>query len=273
MTKNLVLLLLIFTVSEAFSGHHFFLIRGLTREAGHWGSTFDGLLNERFDKPQITYMDLPGSGIFYDKKASVKLSKMSEQTRSYYLETIKKSKDKKIVVATSLAGMMMLEWSQKYNEDFDAIVLSAVGLKKVCTSKERVSPSAKRKMFNIGTTFNLKEKERKIYQINSNNEVKENKVVDNWVEIQEKRPMSFFNTMKQALSGLFYNPQITKSKIPILVLGSKKDAVVSEECIKKVALHLGAKYKLHETSGHGIPIDAPDWMADSIQEWLEEISL
>ncbi|KGF78004.1 hydrolase, partial [Massilia sp. JS1662] len=41
------------------------LMRGLTRESGHWG-TFMGKLQARFPDDRIVALDLPGNGRLHD---------------------------------------------------------------------------------------------------------------------------------------------------------------------------------------------------------------
>ncbi len=213
-------------------------------------------------------MDLPGSGIFYKDKASSDMNELMEQTRSHYKQKIQAANNQKIVIATSLAGMMMMEWVAKYENDFDGLVLSSSGVKKVCKANERIQLSSYPKTIGIGLSLSLEKKERRILSINSNDEENFDRNLKDWIEVQRKRPMTTANILKQTIAGLTYQPSLIKPNLPILSLGSYGDKLTSAECIKDVAEFFNTDLALHQTSGHGIPIDAPVWMVNNIENWI-----
>ncbi len=67
-----------------------------------------------------------------------------------------------------------------------------------------------------------------------------------------------------------YNLNGEKPKIPILVIGSKGDRMVSPSCIEKLHKHFGGDLIWHPTSGHGLPLDEPEWLSETVAKWSRE---
>ncbi len=58
-----------------------FLLRGLTRESGHWGQPFIDQLKQSIPNARIFLLDLPGSGQYVNDDASFSISKMVDFMR------------------------------------------------------------------------------------------------------------------------------------------------------------------------------------------------
>jgi pimeloyl-ACP methyl ester carboxylesterase len=104
----------------------------------------------------------------------------------------------------------------------------------------------------------------------SNNNTNHEKIIKNWIEIQNKRPVkraSFINQIKAALT--FSPAQTWPSNIPLLVLAGKMDRLCSVESSKKIHKVWGGELALHETAGHDLPIDDAPWMIEKIKNWLK----
>jgi pimeloyl-[acyl-carrier protein] methyl ester esterase len=171
-------------------------------------------------------------------------------------------------VATSLGSMVVTEWSAQYPKDFDAMILIAPSYKGICKMKERMVPGIRKEVLKVPLTKNLEKKEARLLKINSNDHAcfEENHAA--WVNIQTSRPMSTKNVLRQTIAGMKYKPDIDKIKQPVLVLASKADRLLACDCVDKVATSLKAELRWHETSGHGIPIDAPEWLVEQMTNWL-----
>jgi len=53
---------------------HFYLIKGLIREAEHWGE-FPKILKEQFPEAKISFIDIPGAGEFVSHKTPLSVPK------------------------------------------------------------------------------------------------------------------------------------------------------------------------------------------------------
>ena len=242
-----------------------FLIRGLTRESGHWGE-FVGLLEEQLPEAKVHLIDLPGAGIHHQKKASSSAKKMVDFMRKETIDRIN-PEAYNIICATSLAGMLATEWTINFKNDFDALIMINSSFKGICKTNERASKSVRGDMFRILFTSDVKKRERLVIKVNSNKPEMIDKLLPDWVSIQEKRKMTRMNIFRQTLAGMRYSPNGKKPEIPILIIGSKGDRMVSPSCIKKMHNYFGGDLVWHPTSGHGLPLDEPEWLSKTVAEW------
>ena len=248
----------------------FFLLRGIGRESGHWGTTFPSFMKGYFPQAQFVLMDLPGAGRYYDQPALPTVEKMADFLRASHLSALDSLPGKKVIVATSLAGNVALEWITQYPTDFHGAVLLSTSLKGVCNTDERVQPDAKKAFVDIFLTNDIAERETKFLSINSNLNVGNDSLLVAWQGIQALRPVSKGALLKQTVAGMVYQPPTESPQIPLLLVGSKVDKIVSETCFEKVASSLEAKLVLSEDAGHGIPVDVPAWLADTTSQWINQ---
>jgi len=64
---------------------HFFLFRGLIREAKHWGDFPELLLKDHPDC-RVSTIDIPGAGVYFRSPSPLSIRKMVEEMRRVYLE-------------------------------------------------------------------------------------------------------------------------------------------------------------------------------------------
>lgn len=273
-TTLLYVLLSASFVVQAQDSLHLYLIRGIGRESGHWGHSFLQRIYANYPNSQIHFLDLPGSGQYYDRPALMSIPKMANFLDRTYGEEIQHQSGNHILLATSLAGNVAIEWAHRYPDRFSGLILVGTSLKKICKKEDRVQPEAKKEFVDIFLTQNVAQREARFLAINSNHHIRDDSLLRAWVVIQRERPVSRTALAKQTLAGALYKPPATPPKLPILVVGSEKDKIVRPECICAVQKHLNASLQMHQSAGHGVPIDAPIWLADQISSWVDqEISL
>lgn len=248
---------------------NFYLLRGLGRESGHWGNTFMQEVQAVYPSTSFTLLDLPGAGRFHEEPAKIAIEGMASFLQATYKDSLIDKEGKNILLATSLSGNVALEWVLHQPENFHALILVGTSLRKVCKKKERVQQAAKKEFFDIFFTSAVEEREAKFLHINSNLYAENDSILRRWIDIQEKRPVSKHTLFKQTMAGMFYLTPEVRPAIPVLVVGSRGDRIVDEVCIQKVADHLQADRLMHESAGHGIPIDAPVWLAHQVSFWTE----
>jgi pimeloyl-ACP methyl ester carboxylesterase len=244
-----------------------YLIRGLTRESGHWGDFVD-MLQSNIPKSKIHLIDMPGAGKNINESASIKISKMVDFMRKEVVTEIK-SNSNNIVCATSLGGMLACDWALRYKNDFQGLIIIGSSFKRICTTKERVQKSVRWKMLKILLSNSIEKRERLIIEVNSNKPEIYESLAREWSEIQRLRKMSKKSILKHTIAGFLYGPKKMKPEIPLLIIGSKSDRLVCPNCIKKIHDTFGGTLIWHPTSGHGIPIDEPKWLSDQISNWCQ----
>lgn len=247
-----------------------FLLRGIGREAGHWGDAYPRFLKSHFPTADVIFMDLPGAGKYHQQPALPTVEKMADFLRTEYFPQIDSLPGKKVIIATSLAGNVALEWITQYPCDFDGAILLSTSLKGVCKSKHRVKPAAKKEFVSIFLTNDVAEREKAFLSINSNLNIGNDSLLTAWQGIQKERPVRQGALLKQTVAGMIYQPKKSQRVIPILLIGSKADKIVDEKCLHQVADAIKSDLILHETAGHGIPVDVPHWLADTTSYWITQ---
>lgn len=245
-----------------------FLLRGLTRESGHWGAEFLGAVSAAFPNSKISQLDLPGSGKYYQEKSGTSVNKLMEFMRERELTNIQATRGKNLILASSLGALVAAEWAEKHPEDFQGIVLAAGSFKKICDLDERANPKIRKELIRVFFEKDLATREAMVLNINSNDEANFDKNLSSWIEMQESRPMTKANMFRQSIAGMRYAFSGNVPQVPVLIIGSRGDRLVSETCTTKVHEAFGGEIAWHETAGHGIPIDAPHWMVSKVQTWV-----
>ncbi|MEM6633398.1 MAG: alpha/beta hydrolase [Bacteroidota bacterium] len=273
-TLFITLFFLTCQVVSAQDSLHLYLIRGIGRESGHWGPEFLNRIQSQKPNCQIHFLDLPGSGIYFEQPALMSIPKMAEFLEQKYGGLTHQKSGMHVLLATSLAGNVALEWSYRYPHNFSGLILVGTSLKKVCKKKDRVQPEAKKGFVNIFLSNDLEERESKFLAINSNEHQNNDSLLQAWIGIQHIHPVKRSALMKQTVAGMLYKPKEETPQIPVLVIGSEGDKIVKPACICAVRKHLHASLTMHPSSGHGVPIDAPIWLADQVSDWVSyEVAL
>ncbi len=244
-----------------------FLVMGLTREKRHWGKDVSKKIKKFFPNSNLIFMDLPGAGELNEINSPETVPEYVEIMREKYKANVSDS-GKNIVIATSLSGLIISDWAYRYPEDFQKIVLVSTAYKGTCGLFERAKIGVLPKLIEIYLQKNIEKREKKILSINTNNFPEKKYLLDEYVEIQKSRPMSAENIKNQTFAGKNY---VFEGDIQsdVLLLGSKKDRLVDFNCYYKMAKEYNFSLSLNESSGHGIPIDAQDWLFLEVQKWLD----
>ena len=249
-----------------------YLLRGIGREAAHWSPEFLNRLKMYYPSSKLILLDLPGAGKFFQLPAKWSIPAMAEFLEEAYQDSLGKYTGTNYLMASSLAGNVALEWVSRYPDNFSGLALVGSSLKGVCIGKKRVQPDAKKGFVDIFLTHDIADREAKFLAINSNLHTQDDSLLMEWIHIQKLRRVRRATLLRQTVAGMIYRGPRYIPQIPIAVMGSESDKIVHPDCICKVSDHLHADLFMHPTSGHGIPIDAPIWLADSFAQWIEKQS-
>ena len=241
-----------------------FLLRGLVREERHWGPFKDKIAsmipNSLIETPQI-----PGVGSYNQMQSPTSFTDMINFMRNK-IDWGKHQKNERVLIAISLGGMIARQWTDLYENDFDKIILINTSYKGINPIYRRLQPLSILRFVKILFTPTIKARENAIIKLSSNNENNRLKHIENWVEIQNDRPVSRMNFFRQITAALKYNAPKTPPKKPIIVISSKADKLCHVKCSEQIHEIWGGKLYLHESAGHDLPIDDPDWLISKIKE-------
>jgi pimeloyl-[acyl-carrier protein] methyl ester esterase len=241
----------------------FILIRGLVREAAHWGE-FRDHLQKAFPNSPIDCLDIPGAGRHYTEKSPTHVREMVELMRQDFLKIAKPLP--KVLIAVSLGGMISAQWLKVYSEDFQFCILMNTSYADYSALWERLRPQALKNLLKALKHKGFK-REHAILQVVSNDKTHYDKNAEFWFSIATQRPVSLSNTLRQLVAAARFSIKDFKPAIPTLILASTQDRMVSVECSRKIAKKWETLLIEHPSAGHDITLDAPEWVVDQITRW------
>ncbi|MBY0314982.1 MAG: alpha/beta hydrolase [Bdellovibrionales bacterium] len=238
------------------------LIRGLGREQAHW-EDFKQQLQIRDPESEVLGLDLPGAGKFYRLSSPMTIHGIAEFVHSQLPE--RKSGQKRILVAISLGGMVASEMVYLHPEDYDGMVLINSSFKNFSGIFQRLQTEALIHFYKAATAHSPVAREREILNMVSQlPSERKDEVAKKWAQIALERPVSAMNFFKQLAAAAIYEAPEQKPKVPVLVLTSEADNMVSFRCSKTIARHWEVPIEIHESAGHEMALDAPDWVIEKI---------
>ena len=238
------------------------LLRGLTRETGHWAD-FAAALAER-SGGQVLGVDLPGNGDQWNRSSPMDVEAIAQDVR----RRAGVRQERVRVVALSLGAMTALEWCRL---DPDAIAGCAL----INTSTSGLSPFWHRlqpanyptvaRMLLPGLT--VEERERRVLAMTSARPHAHAGVPEAWAALSQAHPVRPANALRQLWAAARYRPPATPPGVPVLLLASEGDGLVSPRCSRRLAGHWNLPLRMHPWAGHDLPLDDPEWVLRQLLEW------
>lgn len=241
-----------------------YLIRGLGREAAHWGE-FRDLLRQQDFVHQVHCLELPGTGEFYQLTAPLTIQENAE----FLLTQIsKESQAPKVILAISLGAMVAAEMLQKRSELFEKAYFMNTSFANLSPIHHRLQLYAFRQFLKIGLSKSLVEREGQVLKMVSRDVSKHKKLSQEWAKIFTERPMQLKNFVRQLIAAATYKISPHAPSCPVVVMNSLQDKMVHPNCSERLAKHWNLPLDTHDTSGHDLAIDAPHWIIEVIRKTL-----
>ena len=241
---------------------HFVLLRGLWREARHWGE-FPGHLKQRFPGALISTPDVAGNGVRNHEISPDTIAGMTDALR----QQVNRSQPVRLI-ALSMGGMIAIDWMTRYPAEIEAAVL-------INTSARPLSPFYRRLRWTayahlLRLLFHSRaEREADILRLTSNRHSQDGKLLESWQQWQQQNPVAPASARNQLLAAMQFS--ITaKPQQPLLVVTSRGDRLVDYRCSWKLAQTWKTDYVEHEFAGHDLPLDEPEWVVQRIKQWFDK---
>ncbi len=242
-------------------------LRGLTREARHWGD-FSATFRAAFPDAQIVALDLPGNGSLHTLASPLSVEAMAAYCRAelgsrgipppYHL------------LAMSLGAMVAAAWAAEQPREIAACVLINTSLRPFSPFYHRLRPENYLALCQRALLGgDGREWEELILRLTSRDPQKHEQVLDSWLAYRRECPVSVGNALRQLLAASRYRAGAGKPVAPMLILASSNDALVNPRCSRRVALHWHAAIVEHPTAGHDLPLDDGPWVAEQVSAWLQ----
>lgn len=242
------------------------LLRGLTREAAHWGE-FPDRLRQQWPDARVLTPDLPGNGR--------RCGEWSPATVAGLAAAVRADMDCEAVqgpvylLAMSLGAMVATEWAHTAPHEVAASVL-------INTSLRPFSPFHHRlQVHNYGRIAALLRPstsalatELAIFEMTCDHREHMRATVQQWAAIRQARPVSRGNALRQLAAAARYRAPRRAPQPPTLLLGSEGDGLVDPRCSKAIAQAWGCPLRMHPNAGHDLPHDDPQWVIEQVRDWL-----
>ncbi len=250
------------------------LLRGLTREARHWGD-MTLLLAQQLESTEVTRrhtvttLDLPGNGVAASQTTPCSVRAMVESARKQLAAT--GAKPPYALMAMSLGGMVATDWAQRYPDEVIRLVLINTSMRPYSRLTERLRPASWARVALLALRWrSAQPAERTIHQLTCNREATRVGDLATWLEIRKSAPVTASNALRQLIAAARFRSAPTPPRCPVLVLSSTLDRLVDERCSTALATAWLAPHYRHPWAGHDLPHDDAPWVAQRIVGWVQQ---
>jgi pimeloyl-ACP methyl ester carboxylesterase len=242
------------------------LLRGLTREARHWGG-FPDVLRRTLPGDRVVTMDLPGCGQRRDRRSPARIETIVQCVR----EDLRRSGEALPVclLGLSLGAMVAAEWASRHPDEVAACVLVNTSLRACSPFHQRLLPRSYPLLASLllpGRTAG--EVESVIYRLTSSGSDRRGQIVSAWADYRRECPVSRGDALRQLAAAARYGGGRSPPPVPTLLLASEGDRLVDCACSRAIAARWNAELRLHPRAGHDLPLDDAEWVAGCIRDWL-----
>jgi pimeloyl-ACP methyl ester carboxylesterase len=242
------------------------LLRGLTREARHWGALPDAL-SGALEGARVLTVDLPGNGEYAHLRAPSTVAGMVDFVREAMRE--RGLPPPYNVLAMSLGGMVATCWAQRHPGEIARLVLINTSMRPFSRFDERLRPSAWPRLLRIARHWSEPQvAEMSIHRLTCNDVDTREADLKSWTAIRTSAPVSRANALRQLLAAARFSAGRQQPACATLVLSSREDRLVDPVCSATVAAAWGAEHWRHPWAGHDLPHDDAAWTVGQIRAWL-----
>lgn len=241
----------------------FVLIRGLIREQRHWGD-FIPILQRQFPDSEIIALDIPGNGCLHHQTSPNNISAYTDSLRQQLSK-----KDNINLIALSMGGMVALDWMTRFPTEIKSAVLINTSVRPHSAFFHRLRWQIYPDIFKM-LWHTAEQIEQQILDLTSNTYNNNDELLKQWQIWRKQNPVSKTSALNQLIASAKFSAQ-TKPLHPTLIVASKKDLLVNYCCSQKLQQLWKTDYQEHETAGHDLPLDDPQWLTQVIYRWINTI--
>lgn len=255
---------------EGFRSSAWIWIRGLVREAEHWGD-----LPRRFESAiagsKVTCLDVPGNGVHFRRSTPPSVPRIVDFLENEVRNEIPADQPA-FLLSMSFGSMLSLEWLKRDPQRFAGAVLINTSVRGESPLYHRLRPRAMAELVKVGLDPRPASRENSILRLTSNHAPAYEANRAQWEAIQRRRPVSLTNAIRQLIAAAQFTLGDSPSLPPLLFLQSEKDRLVDPRCGEALHRKLGGTFRRHPWAGHDLPLDDGAWMIEQIKNWLTTIN-
>ena len=240
-------------------------LRGLTREAGHWGGFVDAF-ERALPGARVIAIDLPGNGTLHHSTSPLDIAALVTHCRMQLASLGHQPPYR--VLGMSMGAMVTAQWACEAPHELAAAVLINTSFRPFSPLQHRLRPRSLAtlvRMLILRPTTD--EVEAQILQMTSNQQEQHQSELARWQHIRRMRPVRFTNVLRQLVAAARFRAARQAPATPLLLLGSEQDQLVNVHCTLAIARCWHSALALHPTAGHDLPLDDPDWVIHQVRSW------
>jgi pimeloyl-ACP methyl ester carboxylesterase len=248
------------------------LLRGLTREARHWGRFAEQLgaqlpagLQDRNAVQEVLALDLPGNGLLCRQPSPASVAAMVEALRAQLSAAAVRRPFS--LLAMSLGGMVAAEWARRYPQEVSRLVLVNTSMRPFGAATERLRPASWPHLAQLAGCWRDPRAETIIHSLTCAQTATLEEDLAAWRGIRATAPVRPANACRQLLAAARYSGG-AQAPCPTLVLSSGCDRLVNPICSARLAQAWAVPHHQHPWGGHDLPHDDPGWVLSRLTSWL-----
>jgi pimeloyl-ACP methyl ester carboxylesterase len=243
------------------------LLRGLIREKRHWGKIPEDLA-KLLPEYNILTLDIPGNGEHHHLRSFRTIRQNVLFLRDQWKKRIDYPSENSLV-ALSLGGMIAMEWSMLFPEDWSKVVLINSSHGALSPIYKRMRPQNILAFLNYALSTSQKRKQDIIYGLSVNDLSLRKKTVDEWTHIAQTAPVKFQNIIRQLWAAINYRKIAATVSVPTHIICSKADKLVNFECSEHIAKHWNCPIVYNESAGHDPSVDQASWLCENLKTIIQ----
>jgi pimeloyl-ACP methyl ester carboxylesterase len=241
------------------------LVRGLTRESGHW-SAFAREFSAALGVERAVMLDLPGNGALYRRTSPASVERLVEESRAELAR--RKVAPPFSMLALSLGAMVAVAWASAWPQEVQRCVLINTSLRPFCPFYWRLRPASYLNLLRVLFAANAEERERRVLRMTSSKATANADVIGDWIALWRAHPVSRGNALRQLLAGIRYRAPAVRPQAKLLLLASAGDRLVDVRCSRGLASAWQGALAEHPGAGHDLPLDDPAWVIEQVRAWV-----
>jgi pimeloyl-ACP methyl ester carboxylesterase len=237
------------------------LLRGLTRDARHWGDVPERLAAYPGER-SIVCVDLPGNGTRAAATSPLAIGDYVTACRDAIADAGIVTPCH--VLALSLGAMVAVEWARRHPRQLVSCVLVNTSLRPFGKLHWRLRPMAFRSLLGAAVARDAVERERAVLALTSRRfaaTAQGEALARDWAKFHQAAPVSRANAVRQLFAAARYRCDAAPP-VPITLLASTLDRMADVRCSRAIARAWNCPLFEHPDAGHDLPLDDPDWLAE-----------
>ncbi|MEP6792309.1 MAG: alpha/beta hydrolase [Ramlibacter sp.] len=242
------------------------LLRGLTREAGHWGDFGERLAARLAPEDEVVPLELPGNGLLNKQPSPDSVDGMVAACRAEL--RWRRMQPPYVLVAMSLGAMVGLHWAHEAPDELAGCALINTSVRGISPFWQRLQPhNYPRLLALLLPGLSAARREAMILAMTSSQPHGHAEVPAQWARLRRQHPVGARNALRQLLAAARYAPPRQAPAVPLLVLASEGDRLVSAQCSRSLAARWNLPLRVHPGAGHDLPLDDPQWVLQQLAQW------